>query len=360
MVVPRGLLGGDESEDDDDRVEDTDREEEDGEGRSIVMRMAQTSSLAGVLQAMRASVSQQSNKQSAICTVALSSEGMHVQWEDETKNIQSQVMVRKDSFVDIRASRSSTSRLVFGVSLNQFADTLSLFASSPSSQSPPASLGFVEVTLRYPNHENQLEIEMCENNTAPIEAAPHPREVHTYAKLSTVETPNISDWLEHWQDPESSFHVSSSLLREAIEDLEWPGGCITLCIAKEPPQVYLSSTGQGSLSIRLPESEVTGLQCPSDHVEHSYNHKQLKVALTSVSNSSDESCSILTKVSISSQGILKVMHMVNSLQQVQPQTGVTLHGSAGYFESQSRNITRTGIVQYVILPVDTSLQGLQA
>ena len=59
--------------------------------------------------------------------------------------------------------------------------------------------------------------------------------------------------------PETSFCVRSVLLREAVEDLEWPGGSVTLSVDRNPPRVEFLSSGAGSLSVKLPESELVGL-----------------------------------------------------------------------------------------------------
>ena len=350
------------------------------------MRVENARHLIDALQALRVSSSSSSSSSSSkeqtqtqrnggggglVCMVCLSSEGIHIQWDDETKSLQSQILVRKDSFSDIYVHHSvEASRLTFGMYLNQLADTLSLF-STLQGETPGG------LVLRYPNQENQLEIETTTTTAAADSSVAVEAEVeaNTYAKLSTLEAPQVTDWLDHWEGPDTSFHVPTGLLREAVEDLEWSGGSVTLSITREPPQVqFLScqSTGissasasNGTLSVRLPESEVSGLQCALDHVSHDYNYKRLKKTLALGNHHQALSkegilTSILTKVSVSAQGTLKVMHMINTTRNKRDQqlAGMTLYRNGSYFEaSQHGNAAalgqtsvRTGIVQYVLYP----------
>ena len=87
------------------------------------------------------------------CSVTLSSEGAHLQWDDETKSLQSQVMLRREAFSDIYIHHSVADRKVtFGVGLSHLADTLSLFSSESS--------GSEGMTISYnPGDERQLQIE---------------------------------------------------------------------------------------------------------------------------------------------------------------------------------------------------------
>ena len=242
----------------------------------------------------------------------------------------------QDSFADIYVHHCiEASRLTFGIHLHQLAETLSLFS----------TLGTEGMILRYPNHENQLEIETSQ-------AAEEGVEMNTYAKLATLETPGMTDWLDNWQGPDTSFHAPSLLLKEAIEDLEWVGGEVTLMITSEPPQVQFVSSGAGSLSVKLPESEVSGLRCTESHLKQSYSYKRLKKALTNVYSHSEDT-NVLTKVSVSVEGTLKVMHMINTMQSPQQHQGATLYGNTSYFESNAAMgaASRTAIVQYVLFPL---------
>ena len=311
-----------------------------------------------------------------VCSVCLSTEGAHIQWDDETKSLQSQIMIRRDSFSDIYVHHELEDRRVtFGVGLVQLADTLSLFASGLG-----ASEGMV-ISFD-PREERQLQIETTSTLVTDAEAmGTHNADdenlgddgrgagvvVNTYAKLGVQsDPPETVDWLETWQGPDTSFHVPSSLLREAVEDLEWPGGSVRLMVTRDPPQVQFLSTGAGSLSVKLPESEVSGLQCASDVVCHAYSFKRLRKTLAATPSPSSSSFGdhrhhgnqehVLTKVSVSSEGTLRVMHMINvkrSSREAQ-RPGVTLYGNSNYFsqhQSGPNPANRTGIVQYVLLPL---------
>ena len=331
----------------------------------VQMKVENANNLMTVMQALKGTASASTGTQQSagggasssyrgggvVCTVCLSSDGMHIQWDDETKSLQSQILVRKDSFADIYVHHSveAPGRLTFGVPLNHLADTFSLFS----------SLGVEGLVLRYPNEDNQLELETSLVNSFGVE-------ISTIAKLATVEAPHMEDWLDSWQGPDTSFHVPSSILREAVEDLEWTGQPVTLSITREPPTVELisSSNTSGTLSCKLPESEVSGLQMEVDHLRQSYNHKRLKRTLTnayhhntSQQQQEDQAHQILTKVSVSAEGTLKVMHMINASKRMdQMRAGVTLYGNTNYFDSVSQGglggglgVTRTGIVQYILV-----------
>ena len=41
------------------------------------------------------------------------------------------------------------------------------------------------------------------------------------------------------------------MLKEAVEDLEWPGGPMELVLIREPPRVLLASSGHGALEVGL-------------------------------------------------------------------------------------------------------------
>ncbi|QDZ22597.1 hypothetical protein HOP50_08g51410 [Chloropicon primus] len=374
-------------------------------GDEAVVRLTVTNawSLAGVLHALKTSAAQSTGASSGsgagqarrgggasqhargggtrvVCSVCLSSEGAHIQWDDETKSLQSQIMVRKDSFSDIYVHHTVEDRRVkFGVGLGQLADTLSLFESELGS-----SEGLV---VSYnPSDEKQLQIEtrsvVSLDDVVVAEeggrgrqqqrgsSAPEDVEVNTYAKIAVQsDPPAYVDWLDAWEGPDTSFHVPSRLLREAVEDLEWPGGSVRLSVTRSPPQVEFVSAGAGALSVKLPESEVSGLHCSADHVCHAYSFRSLRKTLGAQSPQGGlpglaDDGDALTKVSVSAQGTLKVMHMISSSSRGHRgggdddgdgSGGVTLYGNTSYFSASAPggggNLGRMGIVQYVLLPL---------
>lgn len=43
--------------------------------------------------------------------------------------------------------------------------------------------------------------------------------------------------------------VAGTILKEAIDDLEWPGGSVQITMQRDPAKLTLKSTGNGSLEV---------------------------------------------------------------------------------------------------------------
>ena len=316
--------------------------------------------------------------------MSVSREGMQVQWEDETKSCQAKVFFQStDGLTGFNSG--GTQRLC--VPLATLADTLALFAALHGGSGNAGGGSDGVMTVRF--HDNELEILDCEEdldlgahtNAPPAGGAganPPAVSSSVYAHLRTLDASRPpSDWLEHWSGPDSSFFAPVDILREAIEDLEWPGDAKAVSLVLSPEEVTLASHGAGRLSIRLPRHHVTGLRCAGGpSVRHAYPHKQLKAALSRVrptggvggggggmgggGGGDGVHTSVQTKVSVSAEGMLRVMHMVGEvgMHGRSAMAGKTYYGNAGYFETQTNTgvqadqEARQGIVQYLLMPLD--------
>ncbi|XP_057540566.1 uncharacterized protein LOC130818412 [Amaranthus tricolor] len=109
----------------------------------------------------------------------------------------------------------------------------------------------------------------------------------------------------------------SAALKEAIDDLEWPGSSIKLTLQPTPPSVAFRSEGHGDLQIDFMYYANTdllaALSCDRE-VSHRYKYKFLQ-ATTSNIPSSVVKDNRGSKVTVGRGGILKVQHLVSVARQ---------------------------------------------
>lgn len=74
------------------------------------------------------------------------------------------------------------------------------------------------------------------------------------------------------------------ILKEAIEDLEWPGGPVTVHLIHNPQTAHLAARGpNGTLQVKLPlNSNRTQLRLHGQEVRHQYSYRHLATALGNV------------------------------------------------------------------------------
>lgn len=87
--------------------------------------------------------------------------------------------------------------------------------------------------------------------------------------------------LSHTLHPPHTGHI----LKEAIEDLEWPGGNVTMHLTNTPPGALLSARGpNGTLQVKLPlgGTSRTQMRLHGQEVQHSYSYRHLATALGNV------------------------------------------------------------------------------
>lgn len=69
---------------------------------------------------------------------------------------------------------------------------------------------------------------------------------------------------------DSSNFRSMRLSHQVIEDLEWPGGAVTIRLQRDPPRATFSSSGTGALEIELLVDELGSFHCAIPEVKYSY------------------------------------------------------------------------------------------
>lgn len=298
------------------------------------IRITNVRSLLTVLQCVKPPNAKQE------CIVLIGeSDGMQLQLEDDSKGLQSQIFLRPDLFAGVDCPQG---RQTFGLQWALLVDTLSVFA----------SLGTADLELRYPGPNMELVFEMTEG----VDSG-----VCIYARVSTtdMEVPHLLT--DHWREPSSSFIVQGSLLKEAVDDLEWAAmgnggsrrGTCTVVLGRHPPSLLMRASGAGALEVDFPTSggnNLHGFNCTVDTMACSYKHKHLKAAFCNVPTQQKEYLGgMSTKVHIDESAMMKVTHMIS----MQP-GGAASSGSGVASQSGIQGRRGNAVIHFIILPEDSS------
>uniref|UniRef100_R7W980 Putative mitochondrial protein n=1 Tax=Aegilops tauschii TaxID=37682 RepID=R7W980_AEGTA len=118
---------------------------------------------------------------------------------------------------------------------------------------------------------------------------------------------------EHAGNTPVTFTVKSAILKESIDDLEWPGSSIQIHFHPDPPSVIFKGEGHGDLEIEFSYYANTDLliafQCDQE-LSYRYKYKFLRATTSNVPSS------VLkenrgSKVTIGRGGMLKIQHLVS-------------------------------------------------
>ncbi|KAG8374600.1 hypothetical protein BUALT_Bualt10G0012200 [Buddleja alternifolia] len=229
--------------------------------------------------------------------VELSEHGIVIIVED-TSCLQAKVYLQRELF--LKYDYGAQGRPRFGVSLGLFVDCLNTFSA--------------------PGRSNILELRSVDSPDACI-----------YAEIRT-RIPETISWDYNFEPAGStplSFTVKSAALKEAIDDLEWPGSSIQIKLQPVPPSVIFRGEGHGDLQIDFNYYANTDLliafSCDRQ-VSHRYKYKFLRATTSNIPSSviRDNRGSKLT---IGRGGMLKVQHLVSVAKPSVPHPHVE---SAGY------------------------------
>ncbi|AQK80201.1 Cell cycle checkpoint protein RAD1 [Zea mays] len=212
---------------------------------------------------------------------------------EESGCLQAKVFLKRELFVEYDYAGDGRQR--FGLSLGLFVDCLNIFSS-------PGHASAVEI--RYPGPDMQLLLKSVGSADACL-----------YAEIRT-RIPDTVSWdyhFEHAGNSPVSFTVKSAVLKETIDDLEWPGSSIQIRMQPDPPTVILKGEGHGDLQTEFPYYANTDLlivfQCEHE-VSHRYKYKFLRATTSNIPSSAVKE-NRRTKVSIGRGGMLKVQHLVS-------------------------------------------------
>jgi hypothetical protein len=154
-----------------------------------------------------------------IIRVTITSSGVQFRCEDDGKVCQSSVRFPPTYFTAFHFSGTPTT---FSVQLTALLDALRVFAALPD----------VPVVITETAEHLVLETSETDGSTAS----------YMYAHLSILGTSQVIDLMDHWQPPSTEFTTSSAILREAVEDLEWPRGHVHVIVQAQPLQVWFIDT----------------------------------------------------------------------------------------------------------------------
>ncbi|XP_042443790.1 uncharacterized protein LOC122028890 isoform X2 [Zingiber officinale] len=212
---------------------------------------------------------------------------------EESGCLQARVYLKRELFLAYEYAAEGRPR--FGVSLGLFVDCLNIF-------STPGHSPVIEI--RYPGLDMQLLLKSVDTPDAYI-----------YAEIRT-RIPDTIAWDYNFEPIGSvpvSFTVKSSVLKEAVDDLEWPCSSIQISLQPDPPAVTFRGEGHGDLQIEFLYYANTDLliafQC--DHsVSNRYKYKFLQAATSNIPSSvlKDNRGS---KVTVGRGGMLKIQHLVS-------------------------------------------------
>lgn len=253
--------------------------------------------------------------------IELSEHGVVLIVED-TGCVQAKVYLQRELFVHYEYNAQGRPR--FGISLSLFVDCLNTFSFSghPSS-----------IEIRYPGPDMQLLLKSIDS-----------LDNFTYADIRT-RIPDTISWDYHFQPAGSTpltFTVKSAALKEAIDDLEWPGSSIQITLQPDPPCVTFRGEGHGDLQIDFTYYVNTDLLVAfhCDHkVSHRYKYKFLRATTSNIPSSviKDNRGS---KVTLGRGGMLKVQHLVSVARPSIPHVD-----SAGYQQP-----SRIAYIEFFVKP----------
>ncbi|PSS11797.1 Cell cycle checkpoint protein [Actinidia chinensis var. chinensis] len=250
---------------------------------------------------------------------------------EESRCLQAKVYLQRELFV--RYGYSAQGRPRFGVSLGLFVDCLNTF-------SVPGHSSTIEI--QYPGPDMQLLLKSLDSANACI-----------YAEIRT-RIPDMVSWDYNFEPAGStplSFTVKSSALKEAIDDLEWPGSSIQITLQPVPPSVTFRGDGHGNLQIDFKYYVNTDLLVAfhCDHqVSYRYKYKFLHATTSNIPASviKDNRGSKLT---IGRGGMLKVQHLVSVAR---PSISHSHVDSAGYQQP-----SRIAYIEFFVKPEEDEATG---
>ncbi|KAJ7943854.1 Cell cycle checkpoint protein RAD1 [Quillaja saponaria] len=243
---------------------------------------------------------------------------------EETGCLQAKVYLKRELFLSYEYNAQGRPR--FGVSLSLFVDCLNTF-SVPGHSSM--------IRIQYPGPDMQVLLKSVDSLDASI-----------YAEIRT-RIPDTISWDYNFQPAGTtplSFTVKSAALKEAIEDLEWPGSSIQITLQPSPPSVTFKGEGHGDLQIDFMYYVNTDLLAAfhCDHqVSYKYKYKFLRATTSNIPSSviKDNRGS---KFTVGRGGMLKVQHLVSIAKQSIPHS---LMDSAGY-----QPPSRIAFVEFFVKP----------
>ncbi|KAF3964649.1 hypothetical protein ACB098_10G020900 [Castanea mollissima] len=247
---------------------------------------------------------------------------------EESSCLQAKVYLQRELFIKYEYG-GAQGRPRFGVSLGLLVNCLNTFSVPGSGRSSST------IEIRYPGPDMQLLLKSVDSLDACI-----------YAEIRT-RIPETISWDYNFEPAGTtpiSFTVKSAALKEAIDDLEWPGSSVQIILQPDPPSVTFKGEGHGDLQIDFMYYVNTDLLIAfsCDHqVSYRYKYKFLQATTSNIPSSviRDNRGSKLT---IGRGGMLKVQHLVSVARPSIPHPHVD---SAGYQQP-----SRIAYIEFFVKP----------
>ncbi|CAH2078746.1 unnamed protein product [Thlaspi arvense] len=257
--------------------------------------------------------------------VELSEHGVVLIVED-SGCLQAKVYLQRELFTKYEYGAEGRPR--FGISLGLLVDCLNTFSSPGHSNT---------IEIKYPGPDMELLLKSVDTLNSCI-----------YSEIRT-RIPETSAWDYHFEQAGTApltFTVKSSALKEAIDDLEWPGSSVQISLQKSPPCVTFRGEGHGDLQIDFMYYANTDLllafHCDTE-VSYGYKYKFLKATTANIpGNVVRENRG--SKMTIGRGGMLKVQHLVSVAKALAPHVE-----SAGY-----QPPSRIAYIEFFVKPEEPS------
>ncbi|GAX80629.1 hypothetical protein CEUSTIGMA_g8064.t1 [Chlamydomonas eustigma] len=265
------------------------------------------------------------------CSLKIDDSGLEVRCEDDSKALQSLVFLKSEMF----RSFECPSTRKFSVLFVQLLDTLNVL-----------SFAHGCMDMSYPGPNGELTFEVQDSHSGYL--------MNTYARISSVEMPDVHDLEEYWSEPSSYFLTQGSIMKEVVEDLEWPGGTtVEIVMEREPQHLSMIASGTGRMTVEMPVTDLSGFFCALPEVRHSYKYRNLRAAFCHLpSGSQKEFSSISTKVTVDAQGLLKVAHVISVLSTGNHQGGnMPYEGGTINSQGASTHASRAATIHFYMQPV---------
>ncbi|XP_023923030.1 uncharacterized protein LOC112034435 [Quercus suber] len=247
---------------------------------------------------------------------------------EESSCLQAKVYLQRELFIKYEYG-GAQGRPRFGVSLGLLVNCLNTFSVPAGGRSSST------IEIRYPGPDMQLLLKSVDSLDACI-----------YAEIRT-RIPETISWDYNFEPAGTtplSFTVKSAALKEAIDDLEWPGSSVQIILQPDPPSVTFKGEGHGDLQIDFMYYVNTDLliafSCDRQ-VSYRYKYKFLQATTSNIPSSviRDNRGSKLT---IGRGGMLKVQHLVSVARPSIPHPHID---SAGYQQP-----SRIAYIEFFVKP----------
>lgn len=271
-------------------------EEEEQPGVVVTMHVNDIKNFTNLVSLLR-----WSNKQVAVARV--DSAGLTLTATDDSKGLQGVLHFKRDYFSHYHFA--PLGHRLFGVTMGSLVDTLGVFA---------ASDGLGELVVTWPNADACVAFELThlsDDEHRPIRTC-------MYCQLGCEEADRPTDHAAAMVAPCSEILIWTTALKEAVDDLEWPGAAVKVSIKRKPDMVSFASTGTevGSLEIEMKLERAHGgqiLQCIGSGVSHRYKYKHLKLTTNIVGavlhpGAARAGAAPSTKMMIDEHGLMKISH----------------------------------------------------